>query len=217
MHKMVWESIGFPDKYDSMVTMRISHIIIVFVITLVVFLGNCGMVLASSMDQIGKSNLDPSSPVYFLKTIRESLETKFAGMGKARWLKELEFSTRRIREVNALITKEQDLIAPTLEKYKSNLSSIPQKDLGDPAIVSRIKDSLTLQLNDLLAVYGQVANSTARMAIRAAINAIVLRVDIPQASKLPACSFLKSEASSSALNQTEKAVYSERAKNCFGL
>ncbi len=193
-----------------MVRMRLT-----IVLALMLFLfSTTGVDLAAGQDQIGQSRLDPSSPLYFLKTIRESWELQFAATPRVKWLRQLEFATRRLREVKSLLVKNQDLIAPTLEKYKSHIDSLPDKDLKDSEISTRIKESLAVHLEVLEAIY-QVSNNRAKMAIRAAINRIVERVDIPNYARIPACNFLAKEASSSALNQTEQAVYLERAKNCF--
>ncbi len=195
-----------------MVRMRLT-----IVLALMLFLfSTAGVVLAVTQDQIGQSRLEPSSPFYFLKTIRESWELKFAPTPRVKWLRQLEFATRRLREVKSLLVKNQELIAPTLEKYKSHIDSLPDKDLTDSEISTRIKESLAVHLEALQVIYHQASTSRAKMAIRATISRIVKRVDIPNYARIPACNFLAKEASSSALNQTEQAVYLERAKNCFG-
>lgn len=191
--------------------MRITVILAFFIIFFLFFSG----VALAGEDQIGQSRLDPASPFYFLKTIRENFELKFAGTPRVRLLRELEFATRRLRETKALIDKDQDLIPPVLEKYKSHINNLPDKNLEDEEVIFRIKESLNIHFAALENIYIRVSNPRAKMAIRAAINKIAQRADLPDYARLPICSFLSKEASSSALSDTEKAVFSERAQKCF--
>jgi hypothetical protein len=177
-------------------------------------LGSCSSVYAKEND-IGFSRLDPSSPLYFLKTIRENLEMQLAFTPRVKLLRQLEFATRRLREARTLMTKNADLIPPTMERYSSYLKSLPEKDLEDSEVVIRIKESLAVHLETLYKMYEQVTTIRAKIAIRAAINRIAQRADIPQYARLPACNFLAKEASSSALNDTERVVLAERAQKCF--
>ena len=77
--------------------MRISFVL---VLTALILFSICGVVLASDND-IGYSKLDPSSPVYFLKVIRENIEMKTAVTQRVKWLRSLEFTTRRLREARS--------------------------------------------------------------------------------------------------------------------
>ncbi len=178
-------------------------------------LGSCNAALAAQENDIGYSRLNPASPFYFLKTIRESLELDLALTPRTKLLRQLEFATRRLREARTLISKNADLIPPTLERYSSYLNSLPDKNLEDSEVGLRIKESLSIHLDTLYQMYAEVSAPRAKMAIRAAINRIIQRADVPQLTKLPACSFLSHEASSSALNQTEKYVLAQRAQKCF--
>lgn len=187
--------------------MRIIHLAILFIISLALFLPPCFNVYAFGIDSVGYAKLSPASPFYFLEVIRESVEMKLSFKQPAKIQKQIAFSQRRIQEVNSLaLSHSQDLIAQTLENYKSNLSSIPQVGGGDALLAD--------QLADLLAVYPQVINTQGRMAIRAVVNLLGERADLPKAIKLPACAFLAQEASSSALNDTEKFTLIQRAKQC---
>lgn len=162
---------------------------------------------------IGQSRITPASPFYFLKTIREGLELKFAGTSRVRLLRELEFATRRIREVKTLIPINQDLIAPTLENYIShvnNLNNIPQDGDSDVKIIQ----GLNTHVSVLTQVYDTASNPRAKMAIRSALNKLIQRIEISNTQKLSVCNLFYSEASSSSLNQTEKFVLMERAREC---
>lgn len=191
--------------------MRIS---IVLALTAFILLSSCSSVYATEND-IGTSKINPASPFYFLKVIRESLELKFAGTSHVRKFRELEFATRRLREAKTLISINEDLIPPTLEKYSSHLANLSDKDLKDQEISERIKESLVIHLKILQKIYDQVSNKRAKMAIRAALNRIIQRSDVPSYAVVPVCNFFLKEASSSALNQTEQVVFSERAAFCF--
>lgn len=177
---------------------------------------HCTLYPAFAVDEIGQARIHPASPLYFLKTIRESLELKFAGTPRVRMIRELEFATRRLREVKSLITgNHQDLIEPTLERYWYYLSKLPDKDLTDKELVLRIKESLIIHLEILQKVYIQTTNVRAKMAIRSAINKMLGRAEVPDYVRQTGCKFLAKEASSSALNDVEKAVLKNRAQNCF--
>lgn len=179
------------------------------------FIFSSGNVAWANEDQIGQSRIHPASPFYFLKTIRESFELKFAGTKRIRLLRELEFATRRLREVKSLLTKDQDLIPPTLEKYKSHLNTLPDKNLEDQKLLTRIQESLNVHFDVLEKVYGNTSNPRAKRAIRAAINRISQRPDLPNYARIPICNFLSKEASGSGLNDTEKAVLTDRAQSCL--
>lgn len=183
-------------------------------------------------DSIGQSRINPASPLYFLKSIREILELKFAGTTHVRALRELEFATRRIREVKSLgLSSRQDLIEPTLSRYLFHLNElIGIINLKDDSMVGGVTDAAAAHMNVLQAIYPQVSDQRARRSIRAIINSLSLwdqrlieRLNEPQplfaqrvlSSKLLGCRFLSQEASSSALNDVERAVFAQRAQTCF--
>lgn len=185
--------------------------IVLALIALILF--SSSSVLAQE-DNIGTSLIDPSSPFYFLKTIRESLELKFALTPHTILLRRLEFATRRLRETKTLVSKNEDLIPSTLERYNSQLATLSDKDLNDQEVAMRVKESLAVHLNVLQKIYSQVSSLRAKMFIMSALNRIILRADIPNYSKLPLCNFFTKEASSSGLNDVEKVVLFERADRC---
>jgi len=170
-------------------------------------------VLASEND-IGYSKLDPSSPVYFLKVIRENIEMKAAVTQRVKWLRSLEFTTRRLREARSLIKKDTNLISPTLEKYSSHLRSLPDKNINDEEVGMRIKESLDIHLETLEQMYTQLSDKRAKMTIMATLNKIVNRADVSSDVKLSVCNLFAKESTSSALNQTEQFVLLERARTC---
>lgn len=187
--------------------------IIFFLVSCILFLVSFSPAYAT--EDIGQSRIYPASPFYFLKTIRENIELKFAATPRVKLIRQLEFATRRLREVKSLVAKgSEDPVAPTLEKYWYHLQSLPDKDLKDKELVTKINESLSIHLQVLQTVYSQLSNPRAKMAIRATINRLVGRADLPRNARLQACIFLTKEASSSALNETEKAVFLERALKC---
>ena len=195
--------------------MRITIVLAVSVLSAWILLTSCSAAFASEND-IGQSQIHPAHPFYFLKTIRENLELKFAGTTRVTFIRRLEFATRRLREVKSLTQIGNfELIIPTLEKYWLQINSLPQKDIEDKEVVKMIQDNLVIHLDVLERVYQKVENVRAKMAIRSAINRLVQRADVPNYAKLPACNFLTKEASSSALNEVERIVLSDRAEDCF--
>ncbi len=204
-------------------------------------IGLLSVILASSFlihpvyaqdDGIGQSRLTPASPLYFLKSVRELLELKFAGTAHLKAVRELEFATRRIREVKGLVASRQDLIEPTLYQYLSHLEIfLGWADLKDPVFAAKVSREISGQMNVLQIVYGQVSERRALMSIRAIVRNVsdwdlklINKLQLSGraeptvevlVSRLSACKFLSQEASSSALNEVEKVVLLNRAKKCF--
>lgn len=195
--------------------MRITILPLIFLLTAIFFLGSCNNAFAKEND-IGQSILHPAHPLYFLKTIRESLELKFAGTRKVVYIRRLEFATRRLREVKSLIQVGNfELIIPTLENYSSQLNSLPDQGLQEKEVLKVIENNLSNHLEVLQHIYYQIENSRAKMALRATINRIIQRADLPPSARLLGCGFLSKEASSSALNEVEKATLLQRVQKCY--
>ena len=180
------------------------------------FSATSSAIMQPTGNDIGVSKITPASYFYFLKTVREGIEIKLAFTPHVKLIRQLEFATRRLREVKSLIpTPHQDLIQPTLERYSAYLNSLPQKDLQDEEVATRIKESLIVHLEVLEQIYPKITNKSAKMAIRAAINRIALRADVPILGRLPVCNFLQKEATSLNLIEVEKEILLERAHTCF--
>lgn len=163
---------------------------------------------AFAIEDIGSSRISPASPFYFLKTIKENFELKFSATPRVTQIRQLEFATRRLREVKSLIGPGSEaLIEPTLERYWYHLQQVTEQ--------SKARDTLSVHLETLQGFYRQIINLRAKMAVRAAINRIIQRVDVPAGAKATACNFLAQEASSSALTRVEKAVLLDRTQKCF--
>lgn len=206
------------------------RITIVLALSAWIFLSSCSLALAQE-DDIGQSKIYPAHPLYFLKTVRENLEIKFAGTAHIKKIRHLEFATRRLREVNSLIKNNRgDLIPATLERYWSNLGLVNNLDEKDESLTVGIINQSKRDLGLLQQMYQKVDNLKAKMFIRATINRLVQRNAlflkkmalmgkkdlitqlIPSQEK--ACHFLSYEASSSALNEVERTTLSERADKC---
>ncbi len=168
---------------------------------------------SSQAVDIGYSKLTAASPFYFLKTIREDLELKFAGTLHVKLLRELEFATRRIREAKTLIPVNQDLVAPTLENYGSHLNKLNNIPQGNDLDV-RVREGLNTHIKVLMQLYDRSSNPKAKMAIRAALYKLIQRPEILNTQRQSVCNLFYREASQSSLNQTEKYVLTERAKKC---
>ncbi len=193
--------------------MRITFVLPLLLSTLI-FLGSCNLAFAESIE-IGSSRINPSSPLYFLKTIRESVEMHFASTPRTQRVRRLEFATRRLREVNALVSAgREDLIQPTLERYWSQVNSLPDKSLEDKEIASLIGGTIANHVSILEQVYTQIKNPTAKMAIRSVINKFLGRSDLFSQTRFSVCAFLSQEASSSALNEVERAIFKDRSQKC---
>lgn len=179
----------------------------------------------------GQSRISPASPLYFLKSVREILELKFAPTTHIRFLRELEFANRRIREIKSLVnSSHEELIQPTLEKYWSGLGQlIGMSDLRDENQAARVTGSINLHMRLLQEVFTEVSDSKAQRSIRTTIyrlsgwdNSLISKLNTAEhpvfakqilSSKLSGCRFLSKEASAAA-TETEKHVLSERAQKC---
>lgn len=169
----------------------------------------------ANKEDIGYSTISPASPFYFLKGVREYLELKFAGTYHIKMLRQLEFAKRRLRETRTLLTIDQELIVPTLERYIAHMNRVTDKHLPNAEFVMQIQDDLAVHLAALERIYAQADNPRAKMAIRSAMNRIIQREDVANEAKLPVCEIFLKEASSSALNQTEQVVLQNRAQKCL--
>ncbi len=170
---------------------------------------------SATIADIGHSRIDPASPWYFLKTVRENLEMKLAQTKRVKDLRMLEFATRRLREARTLILKNEDLIPPTLERYAAHLRGLKQLHTENTQFGEDLKNNLSIHLQVLEQIYNLTQNSRTQMAIRTAMFRIIQRTDVANSDKLPVCSFFSKEATSSALNSTEQYVLSQRAKECL--
>lgn len=178
---------------------------------------------------VGSSRLSPDNPLYFLKAIRESLEIQFAGTEKVRVLKRLEFAQRRLREVNSLAASHrEDLVAPNIEKFLLEINLVrPVKDVSMNPTVS---NSLGHYMEVLVAIHDSLTDPRAKLAIRSAIYRLMdfnytyytnmqpivaNKIFPPQESKFKrGCDLLTKEASSSALNESERQILKERGEKC---
>lgn len=192
-----------------------SFLLVTLGILILAFSNTAFAQMASTGNDIGSSRISPASPVYFLKTVRENLEMKLAFTQHVKWIRQLEFTTRRLRETKSLIGGKEDLIPPTLERYFSHINSLPQKDLEDEEVMIRVREGLTVHLEVLEQIYNKVINKNAKMSIRTTMNRLVQRIDVSSDAKNLACNFLAKEASSSALTEPEREILQQRVINCF--
>lgn len=206
---------------------KIIILVAIFICFLLIF-----PVLVQGAD-IGQSQITPASPLYFLQSIREILELQFVGSTQVKAKLELEFATARIREVKRLVnTTHQDLIEPTLYQYLYHLQEfISLANFKDADFAAQASKNITGQMADLQTVYGQVSDTRALLSIRSIINRLSkldlklidklnlagrrLPAEQVSNSRLSACHFLDKVASSSALNEVEKAVFVKRASDCL--
>lgn len=170
----------------------------------------------SASNDIGVSKIDPQSPLYFLKTIREDLEIKFAKTPRDQILKQLEFAQRRLREAKTLMTTtHQDLVQPTLERYWDHLQKVLNFNPRDEGLTRSIRQTLASHLRVLETMSSQANQKQSQIAIRTTISRISLKGDLDGPDIKYGCSLLQKEASKSGLNEVEKVVFLERAKKCF--
>ncbi len=164
---------------------------------------------------IGYSKIHPASPFYFLKAVRENIELGLAGTPRTKMLRTLEFAIRRLRETRTLLTINQDLIPPTLEKYTALINSLTDKHQTDDEFAIILKNNLVIHLKFLEEIYNQTLDIKAKMFIRSTMNRLIQRADTPNYARIPICILFSKEATSASLNQTEQIVLLERAQKCL--
>lgn len=182
-----------------------------------------------AQESIGSSKLDPSSPLYFLKAVREKLEIKFAGTDKVRVLRRLEFAERRLREINSLITNHrEDLVQPNLENFLLELNLI--RPVQDKYLNPTVSDSLGHYMQVLVSIYGNLTDPKAKLGVRSTvfrlmefnqvyytnmIPALTSQVFPSQVSKFSlGCNLLTKESLDSSLNESEKQILNIRSERC---
>lgn len=177
-------------------------------------------------NDIGQSQIHPAHPLYFLKTVRESFEMHFAQTPRVKMVRQLEFATRRLREVKSLSralvvnkvelkSRDQDLIEPTLERYWFHMNTVIQYRPREEWLTRLLNYTITTHLNQLQSLYEKVDGKRAKMSIRTAVFRLLDNSDITGDPRVSGCEFLAKEASSSALNEVENAILIERVGKCF--
>ncbi len=188
-------------------------------ITILAFTFCINSVYAQEND-IGQSKIYPTHPLYFLKSVKEILELKFAPTSEIKALRYLEFSQRRIKEVRSLVeAKRADLIAPTLERYIFNLQKVMGlMDFKDEVKVRQLAEIISIHVQALDHLYSQIESEPGKRAVRTTMFKLSELDNPPKnLSKFQGriCDFLVKEASGSALNEVEIVVLKERATLCF--
>lgn len=200
---------------------------LVLVITCLIFF-SAKPALAQA-ESIGQSVIYPSTPWYFLKTVREIIEFKLSTTQETKVIRQFEFANRRIREVNSLVNyRKEEWIPPTLERYYATVT--PLKGWAGAAEKTWIGDRLAGHLFLLADLHSQVENPQAKRAIRVAVTRLTVELDLlakeliePQLSQIHAkitpakiygCNFLVKEATSSALTQAERVLLTSQAREC---
>ena len=189
--------------------------IVLALISVLPFLGSCNVALAQTND-IGQSQIHPAHPLYFLKAVRESLEMQFAQTPNIKMTRQLEFATRRLREVKSLISKNrQDLIEPNLERYWANMNTVLGYRPREEWLTLLLNYTISTHLNVLELVYEKIDEKRAKMSVRTQIYRLLEYSDITGEPRIKGCDYLSKEASSSALTEVERAILKERAQRCL--
>lgn len=196
--------------------MRIT-IVLALTFYSLLFLGSCNIALAQDND-IGQSKIHPAHPFYFLKAIRENFEMYFAQTPNVKMIRQLEFATRRLREVKTLIDKNrQDLIEPTLERYWFHMKTVIEYRPREEWLTRLLNYTIATHLNVLELVYEKIDEKRAKMSIRTQIYRILKNSDITGEPRLAGCDYLSKEATSAALTEVEREILKGRLQNCLRL
>ena len=158
--------------------------------------------------------------MYFLKSVKEILELKFAPTSEIKAIRYLEFSQRRIREVKSLVKARRfEMIASTLEHYLFNLQKVMGlMDFKDEAKIRQLSETVSIHVQVLDHLYSQIESQPGQRAVRTTMFKITELDNLSKnlsKSQGKICDFLIKEASSSALNEVEIVVLKERAMLCL--
>lgn len=198
--------------------------------------GSINLDSLGSLDQagaveIGQSKIAPNSPFYFLKAIREKIENILASTSQSKVSLKLELAQRRLRESKTLLSaQKQDLLPPTLERYKLHLDEARNLSSSNSGLKMSVGEAISRHLDVLQRMYDSVGNPRAKQAIRSAIEKaqdenqqILDSLDLTSQQQLIrkialrqalACQFLQRESSSSALNGTEQQFLAHKVETC---
>lgn len=230
--------------------MRITIALAVFSISLAVFLSECGIEAFAATStssanleeitsglpdpgavEIGVSLINPTSPFYFIKSVREKIELMFISKTSQKIIAELEFAQRRLREVNSLIkVGKQDLIEPMVEQYKSSIITLDSLAGNDSDYKTEIAQALSRHLDILQRFYDNAGEPRAKMSILSAIQRVeehnrdlLSKLELKDQQKLIkeialrqilACKFLVRESSSSGVLETTRQLLAQKVNAC---
>lgn len=203
---------------------------------LFLLLATCTLLLVvptfAQADIIPSARISPASPLYFLISAWETFELKWAKTADLKVDLYLKFSNHRLQEVKSLGIYRQDLIQPTLEKDWAHLEQLlGLANLKDEKIAGKTVEVSILHMSLLNNLYPQLSNPSALRSVRTTIyrlsqwdDKLISKLKIlgeessaqtVLTSNLLGCQFLEKEASSSALNEIEKSLFTDRATDCF--
>ena len=178
--------------------------------------------LGHDPNNIGRAFIVPSSPLYSLKVIKENIERKFATTENSRLKRELEYSSRRIREVKGLIDdKHEEYILSTLERYRDHLKTLEGMSGDDKQARRDVIENVMHQPDLLMELYKQTHTKDGRRGIRSAIERVQkylwgideFKVSIDK--QISICEFLNDELVSDLLNDSEKVILEEIVLECM--
>lgn len=189
-----------------------SNLPLALMIFLIFFLGSASVIYVFSTPQIS-----PSSPLYFLQTIKEGLEMKVAFSMQSKAAKQLEFATRRVKETENLVGEEEDRIQTVMERYWNNFQTSLNFNKSAKDKLTQINQTIESNLNDLDKIYPALSSEKAKRGVRATVSRLAFSPDIDLNIRHTGCNILQKQASDSALTQSEKAIFEIRVKDCFEL
>lgn len=174
---------------------------------------------------IGTSVIAPSTPLFALKTLKEQLEMALAQTDHVKQMRQLEFSVRRLREINTLtIQNRQDLIPNTIEHYLDNIHNFLESEVKDSEPEEKRMEIISRQMEILVNLYQKSTDPRGKMYIRRAIVDLeeYNRIQLPTINnqnliqtQALVCQFLQTEVKGPELNQSQQVITAEFVDNCF--
>jgi len=114
--------------------------------------------------EIYSPRLLPTSPFYFLKKWKERLELTFAVNVGQKVAKRMEFATRRLAEMNAVVKTNPEMIEEVAEDYQEELGLIEEKSNqlkkeGREELIEHVSEMTLKHQVVLLRIYENVPES----------------------------------------------------------
>lgn len=120
-----------------------------------------------------QARISPSSPLFFLKAVRENIELSLALTKQVRRIRTLEFAGRRLREVNSLIgTPDEPLIESSLLHYRKLTGDLDKLTTSGEDLKVWAAEGEGEHLNTLLDDYPKISDRNAKGSVLATIEVL---------------------------------------------
>jgi colicin import membrane protein len=188
-------------------------------------------VLDAGAVDVGESLIPPTSPLYFLKSLRERLEMALTFSSEGKVIRQLEFAQRRLREVRSLVkNKHQEEIDETLVSYQKHIEQAENFAKDNEDLKIKVGEAVSRHSDVLQKVYDSVGNMEAKEALlenitRAQVQTETILQSVNETRQkilndnvslrlTISCNFLGRESTSSAVSEEKKVLLKAKFVEC---